>query len=262
LSLLFRALNHRKKLVGLIFAHKQKNITVTLHVSEAMDLAPILILLTGFALGLGHSLDPDHVVAVSTLLCNNMSLRKSILSATAWGTGHSIVLFLVGLLVLTLRVVIPESVVVLFEFAAGVLLVILGALVVKPLIAERIHTHRHSNQEDTHTHLDAHLTNSSKEQTHLLRSAITGVLQGLGGSAALMLVTLTTVSSVELGLVFILVFGAGVVLGMAGIACLVSSLLAYTASHLERVHKAIKAATGSASIILGVFIIAQVVFQL
>jgi cytochrome c biogenesis protein CcdA len=226
------------------------------------EVTSILILLTGFALGLGHSLDPDRVVAVSALLCNNTSLRKSIVSATAWGAGHSVILFLVGLLVLILRVAIPESFVTLFEFAGGVLLVILGILVVKPLIAERIHTHQHGNRENTHTHMHVHLTDSSKGHTHLHRSAITGVLQGLEGSAALMLVTLTTVSSAELGLVFILVFGAGVILGMVGIACLISSLLAYTISHLEKVHKAIKAATGSVSIVFGVFIIAQVALQL
>ncbi|MGZ4850219.1 MAG: hypothetical protein ACXV2C_02425 [Candidatus Bathyarchaeia archaeon] len=226
------------------------------------DVSSILILLTGFALGLGHSLEPDHVVAVSTLLCNTKSLRKSIASATAWGAGHSVVLFLVGLLVLILRVVIPESVVALFEFAGGFLLVVLGILVEKSLIAERTHTHQHGNHNHSHTHLHTHLTDSSEGHSHLRRSAVTGVLQGLGGSAALMLVTLTTVSSVELGLVFILIFGVGVILGMVGIACLVGSLLAYTASRLEKVHKAIKAVTGSASIVFGVFLIAQVLFQL
>lgn len=225
------------------------------------EAASILLLLTGFALGLGHSLDPDHVVAVSTLLCNNTRLRKSIVSATAWGAGHSVTLFLVGLLVLVLRVVIPENVATLFEFAGGVLLIILGVLVVKPLIAERICPHLHGNQENAHMHHHTHLTDS-EGHTHLHRSTVTGVLQGLGGSAALMLVTLTTVSSAGLGLVFILVFGAGVILGMVGIACLISPIIAFTASRMEKVHEAIMAVTGSASIVFGVFIIAQVAVQL
>jgi high-affinity nickel permease len=103
-----------------------------------MDLSIIFILLTGLGLGLAHSLDPDHVVAVSALLCNNKSLRKSITSATVWGVGHSAVLFIIGLLVLTLSVVIPQSVLKLFDCAAGILLIILGTLVVRQLIAERI----------------------------------------------------------------------------------------------------------------------------
>src|SRR5665647_606605 len=102
-----------------------------------MDLSIIFILLTGLGLGLGHSLDPDHVVAVSTLVCNNKSLRKSIASATVWGIGHSAVLLVIGLLVLTLSVVIPQSVLKVFDCAAGVLLIILGVMVVRPLIAEK-----------------------------------------------------------------------------------------------------------------------------
>ena len=79
----------------------------------------------------------------------------------------------------------------------------------------------------------------------------------MGGSAALMLVTLSTVNSVEVGAVFIFLFGVGVVLGMVGIACLVGSVIAYTASNLEKVHKVIKALTGSASIVFGIVIIAS-----
>ncbi len=227
-----------------------------------MDLSIIIILLTGLGLGLAHSLDPDHVVAVSTLLCNNKSLRKSITSAMVWGAGHSVVLFIIGLLVLTLSVVIPQSVIKLFDATAGVLLMILGALVLRSLIAERIrhhqitheHTHSHPHSHP-HTHSHDHDNENHHGHNHLHKSAITGALQGLGGSAALMLVTLSTVNSVEIGLIFILLFGVGVILGMVGIACLVGSVMAYTASNLEKVHKIIKALTGTASIVLGIVIV-------
>jgi len=227
-----------------------------------MDLSIIFILLTGLGLGLAHSLDPDHVVAVSTLLCNNKSLRKSITSATLWGIGHSTVLFIIGLLVLTLSVVIPQSVLKLFDCAAGVLLIILGVLVLKPLIAKRIrsnqiiheHTHFHPHSHP-HSQSQNHAIDNHHGHAHLHKSALTGAIQGLGGSAALMLVTLSTVNSVETGLFFILLFGVGVILGMVGIACLVGSVMAYTASNLERVHNIIKALTGLASIVFGIVII-------
>jgi hypothetical protein len=70
-----------------------------------------------------------------------------------------------------------------------------------------------------------------------------------------MLVTLTTVSTVELGLIFILVFGLGVIASMICIAGLIGSIIAYTATNLEKIHKIIVAATGSASIIIGTLII-------
>jgi cytochrome c biogenesis protein CcdA len=223
-----------------------------------MDLSIVLILLTGLGLGFGHSLDPDHVVAVSTLLCNNKSLRKSIVSATVWGIGHSAVLFIVGLLVLTLSIVIPESVVNLFDCAAGVLLIVLGALVIRPLIAERISSQQAASPEHTNPNSNSYPTSHAAHEhthAHLHKSAFTGALQGLGGSAALMLVTLSTVNSVEIGAIFIFLFGVGVILGMVSISCLVGSIIAYTASNLEKVHKIIKILTGSFSIVFGIFII-------
>jgi ABC-type nickel/cobalt efflux system permease component RcnA len=226
-----------------------------------MDLSIIFILLTGLGLGLGHSLDPDHVVAVSALVCNNKSLRKSITSATFWGVGHSAVLLVIGLLVLTLSVVIPQAVLKLFDCAAGVLLIILGVLVVRPLIAEKINPHQGTayghNHSHTHPHSHTHEHDNEREHSHshLHKSAFTGALQGLGGSAALMLVTLSTVNSVMIGTAFIFLFGFGVILGMVGVACLVGSVIAYTASNLAKVHKLIKALTGSASIVFGIVII-------
>ena len=161
--------------------------------------------------------------------------------------------------------VIPSSVLRLFDCAAGVLLIILGAFVLRTLIAERIHpeqiihehTHSHPHSH-LHSHSHDHANDNHHAQAHLHRSALTGALQGLGGSAALMLVTLSTVNSVGIGLVFICLFGAGVILGMVGIATLVGSIIAYTASNLEKVHKIIKALTGSVSIVFGIVIIVYV----
>jgi cytochrome c biogenesis protein CcdA len=220
-----------------------------------MDLSIIFILLTGLGLGLGHSLDPDHVVAVSTLVCNNKSLRKSIASATVWGIGHSAVLLVIGLLVLTLSVVIPQSVLKVFDCAAGVLLIILGVMVVRPLIAEKISPHQGTPYGHNHSHTHEYDNKQEHSHSHLHKSAFTGALQGLGGSAALMLVTLSTVNSVMIGTAFIFLFGVGVILGMVGVACLVGSVIAYTASNLEKVHKLIKVLTGSASIVFGIVII-------
>jgi ABC-type nickel/cobalt efflux system permease component RcnA len=224
-----------------------------------VDVSSFLIVAIAFVLGLGHSLDPDHVVAVSTLICKNTSLRKSVVSATAWGAGHSAILLVVGLLVLGLRVAIPESVVQLFELAAGIMLIALGILVLRPLLTHKL---RHRElQEKANSQTPTSLDAPSHGHSHVHKSALTGVLQGLAGSAAIMLVTLTTVNSLELGLVFILVFGAGVILGMVSIACLISSLLNYTASRIKKVHEKIGAITGTLSIGFGAFIITQILLQ-
>jgi cytochrome c biogenesis protein CcdA len=231
-----------------------------------MDLSTVAVLLTGLGLGFLHSLDPDHVVAVTALVCNNKSLRKSIASATVWGMGHSTVLLVAGFAVLILRIAIPESVVDIFELAAAALLLILGIYVLRPLAIEIIHNLRRKTRiAHTHSHTHAHSHVHSLEAVaeheshkHLHKSAITGVVQGLGGSAALVLVTITTVSTLEMGLSFMFVFGIGVILGMVGIVCLLGSLITYTAMRSERVHKMIMAVTGSLSIAFGMGIILNI----
>jgi ABC-type nickel/cobalt efflux system permease component RcnA len=228
-----------------------------------LEVEAALLVATGFALGLAHAVDPDHIVAVSTLLCKNPNLRKSLVSATAWGAGHSATLLVVGLLVLALRVTIPPSVVSIFELAAAVMLIVMGAWVLKPFL-----TGKHLQAEHKHVHSHTHMDSEGKVQSHvhiheeghghLHRSVFTGFLQGLAGSATIMLVTLTTVDSAELGLVFILVFGIGLILGMVGIACIINSIMSFTASRLERAHEKIQAVTGTISIAFGVFLALQV----
>jgi cytochrome c biogenesis protein CcdA len=232
-----------------------------------VNAAALLIIATGLMLGLGHSLDPDHIVAVSTILCKCTSLRKSIVAATAWGAGHSITVLVVGLLVLALSVSIPESILRLFDAAAGAMLLVLGAILLRPIIAQKIHMRHHHLGEPSigaHSHLYGSSHNHSHDHTHshVHKSALTGALQGLAGSAALMLVTLTTVSSVPLGLAFIAVFGVGVILGMVCISLAISSVLRYTAARLEKVHEIISIVTGSISIGFGLFLILQVVLSL
>lgn len=242
-----------------------------------MDLSAIIILLTGLGLGFVHSLDADHIVAVTALVCNNKSLRKSVTSATVWGIGHSAILLIVGLVVLILRITIPESVVNIFEFAAAVLLIVLGAYVLKPLIHElnhrrqhkagiaHPHPHTHTRNHESHEHAHPHMhilphshhheADEGEGNGRHLKSAFTGALQGLGGTAALMLVTLATVNTLEMGVGFIVIFGVGVILGMISVVCILGSILTYTATRLEKVHRIILAVTGSVSIAFGIGLI-------
>lgn len=221
-----------------------------------VEFASALMWAIGFVLGLEHSLDADHVVAVSTILSNCRNLRRSLILALSWGLGHTITLFFAGLFVLALRIMIPESVGRLFEFAVGIMLILLGISVVKALIADKIHLHRHAHGEYTHAHFHSHSATESHNHAH--KSLFAGVLQGMAGSAALMLLTLSTVNSVTLGLIYILIFGIGVILGMLIIGGLIGSLLIFAAVHLNKIHEMIRAITGLASICLGTFIIIEI----
>ncbi|MBI3950527.1 MAG: hypothetical protein HY314_08745, partial [Acidobacteria bacterium] len=98
------------------------------------DAALMSALGLGFVLGLKHALDADHIVAVSTIVSEHQSLARSSLIGTFWGIGHTASLLLVGLAVIGLRMTIPERVALSLEFAVAVMLIVLGANLVRKSI--------------------------------------------------------------------------------------------------------------------------------
>src|SRR5262245_24136992 len=80
----------------------------------------------GFALGVRHALDPDHLVAVSTIVSRNKSIARSSVAGAFWGAGHTASLFICGSIVLALRLQIPDSFVATAERAVAMMLVLLG----------------------------------------------------------------------------------------------------------------------------------------
>jgi hypothetical protein len=218
-----------------------------------------LVLVVALVLGFEHAFDADHIVAISTILSDSKSLRRSLLLGTVWGLGHSVTIFIVGGVVLVLRVMIPQSIENLFEGAAGVVLIILGAYVIRGLIIEKA-AFAKSSTADPHLHpASPQQTHSGHNHTH--KSLLAGAIQGLGGSAALMLVALSTVGSATIGVVFIAIFASGVIIGMLGIGALIGGLLVFTALHVEKIHQTIKAIAGCVSIGFGIFIILTILLM-
>lgn len=212
----------------------------------------ITLLGLGFILGLKHALDADHVVAVSTIVSQVRGLKKSSLIGAAWGVGHSTTLLLVGLVILIFKLVIPNKVALFFEILVGFILVILGIGVLIKAIKEKIHLHKHKHDNTVHTHFHSH--KESPSHIHMHKSFMVGMAHGLAGSAALMLLVLTTVKSVSWGLSFILIFGAGSILGMFILSGILSLPFLLTAK-FEKIHNNIKILVGIISIILGFTII-------
>lgn len=211
-----------------------------------------LILGIGFLLGLEHAFDADHVVAVSSIICNSKSMKKSLMLGTVWGLGHTITIFLAGVIVLGLRIAIPTGFVQLFELIAGIMLIFLGIYVIRGLLVDRARLSHSTNDENNAQPLENH------KASHAHGSLFAGALQGLGGSAALMLVTLSTVGSAAIGIIFIAIFGLGVILGMLIVGALIGGLLVFTAIHLNKIHDTIRAITGCISIGFGIFIITSI----
>jgi sulfite exporter TauE/SafE len=208
----------------------------------------------GFLLGARHALDADHIVAVSTLLTDHPTWKRSGSVGFWWGMGHTATLLAVGLTVIWFKVSIPDRVAERLEFAVGVMLVLLGGSLALTLVRERWHVHLHRHDGGSHAHLHSHRLRADHRHGHwfAVKPVLVGMVHGLAGSAALMLLVLAAVQSAWEGMAYILVFGVGSIAGMVCVGMLISLPLAVSASWGRGVQAALQGLASLGSIGLGV----------
>ncbi len=176
------------------------------------------ILSIGFLLGLRHALDGDHLAAVATLLAKRPTIKTSGFIGLCWGVGHTFVLLLVGITMVALDVTIPPAFSQIASRIVGVMLVLLGGSLVWNIVRERWHVHAHQHDDTTHVHFHSHRVGYDHTHDHLLRRGfkpmMVGMVHGLAGSAAVVLVIVSNVKSLWGVVGTLLIFGLGSVLGM------------------------------------------------
>ena len=221
------------------------------------ELTTISVLLIGFLLGLQHAVEADHLAAVSTIVSEKKSLLSASIVGGFWGVGHTISLFAVGLAVILLKLQIPASFETTIEACVGVMLVLLGVNAIRKLFAaETFHAHTHAHGEREHVHFHIHEEKQAGSHHRFgPRSIFIGMLHGLAGSAALMLLLIPTISSPALALVYILVFGFGSILGMMAMSFLIGLPLHFTASRFKLINSGIRLFAGLFSLGLGALMI-------
>jgi ABC-type nickel/cobalt efflux system permease component RcnA len=227
-----------------------------------MDTSIGAALTLGFVLGLRHALDPDHLVAVSTIVSEHKSVARSSLVGTFWGLGHTASLLGIGVVILLLRASIPEHFEPWMEAPVAAMLIVLGISATWRAFRERgwqVHTHTHSHADGaphTHVHLHAHEQHDHKHR--LLRMGrkpfLVGLVHGVAGSAALTLAVLTTIPSIALGLLYIAVFGIGSIGGMLLMSAMIGLPFAVTARRFSVVNGGIRLFAGVFSVLFGLML--------
>src|SRR5713226_1977871 len=221
----------------------------------------VTVLALGFVLGLKHALDPDHVVAVSTIVGESNSVKRSSLVGTFWGLGHTMSLLLVGIVVIALKVQISDRAALWIEFPVALMLILLGLkAMIKPLRGWKVHIHRHSHDGSSHIHL--HLHRPGEEHAHRHRHVIgfgarpffVGMVHGMAGSAALMILVLATIPSALAGLLYIAVFGLGSVGGMLIMSSLISMPFVLTRKRFRLLSEGLQVTVGLFSLSFGLFL--------
>jgi len=227
------------------------------------------LLLMGLLIGMRHALEADHLAALASLGGRKQSVSHAIRQGVTWGVGHTLTLFLVGSAVILMESAVPPQLAAGLEVAVGIMLVLLGVDVLRRLITQKIHFHSHQhNQQCVHFHAHSHAGEernrhqvSSHDHQHTegfpVRALLVGLMHGMAGSAALTVLTLQTVESPLMGLVYILLFGVGSIIGMA----LLSTVIVIPLHHLEKrlawLHGGFQLMVGSATTVLGVLVIYQ-----
>lgn len=224
------------------------------------DMSIIAVLTFGFLLGLKHAVEADHLAAVSTIVAERKNAFSSAIVGGFWGVGHTVSLLLIGAAVILLKVQISETVEARLEAVVGVMLIVLGANAIRKLVQKsEIHIHRHDHDGHEHTHIHAHGEEQKSKNHHFVRlsprSILIGMVHGLAGSAALMLLIVPTISSPIVALAYILIFGVGSVLGMMLMSLILGLPLHLTAGKFDLLNKGILAAAGLFSFGLGALIV-------
>jgi len=249
----------------------------------------LAIIGVGFLLGVRHATDPDHVIAVTTIVSRQQSVRQAGVIGALWGLGHTITIVLVGTGIIVFHLAIPARIGLAMELAVGLMLIVLGVMNLTGVtrwITERFtpehgagvvhsHVHRHGGEAHVHVHAhepDVHLGLEERPQGpfqqllarvglyQLLRPLAVGIVHGLAGSAAVALLVLTAIRDPRWAIAYLLVFGLGTIAGMMLITMILGAPFALTGKRFASLNRSLGFASGVISIAFGLFIMFQIGF--
>lgn len=249
----------------------------------------LTVLVLGFLLGMRHATDPDHVIAVGTIVARHQTTRAAALIGFAWGLGHSLSILLVGSAIVAFSWVIPTRVGLSMELTVALMLIVLGLANlwhIPRLFGGRVapadggaghaHTHAHRHGDYVHTHPHRHDPESHPhrpDQTplawldrhfggvalyHLVRPLVVGIVHGLAGSATVALLVLTAIGNAWWSIFYLVIFGAGTIAGMMLITVAMALPFAFSSGHSAWFAGRLRLASGLISVGFGCLLVYQI----
>jgi len=230
------------------------------------SLSMMAVLSIGLVFGLKHATEVDHVVAISTIVSRHRNVFHSAFVGALWGAGHTVSLLIVAAVVLSLRVAIPEVVSGWLEFGVAIMIIGLGISALRRALRQNAHVHVHQHSHDglshTHIHFHEHETKhqpvAQSQHSHAVsrlgwKPVLIGMMHGLAGSGALMLLVLTQISSAWLGFFYVAMFGVGSIAGMLLMSGLIGLPFAFSSRKLTHLHQGLQTAAAVFSICFGLW---------
>jgi hypothetical protein len=227
------------------------------------------ILGLGFLLGMQHALEADHIAAVSSIAARRTDIGDIVRHGLTWGLGHTLTLFVFAGAAILLGHAIPEQLARPLETAVGIMLVGLGGHVLWRLWRDRVHFHRHGHGDGTvHIHAHSHggetVPHARAAHGHAhgfrWRTLLVGLMHGMAGSAALLVLVVSQASSPAVGLGYVALFGIGSMVGMGALSTVIAVPLAVSARWLTWAHRGLQGAVGVITTAIGVATIVATAF--
>jgi hypothetical protein len=253
------------------------------------------IVLLGFFLGMRHATDPDHVIAVTTIVSRERTMLHAALIGAFWGLGHTVTILMVGSAIILFNLTIPPRLGMSMELSVGLMLILLGLMNLTGIMRRAIewvtirrlgpgaHSHVVLGRSMIHTHdEDGGPVPAGSESVfggvaelgaqwrprwlktlglfHIARPLTVGIVHGLAGSAAVALLVLTTIHRPAWAIGYLLVFGLGTIAGMMLITAAIAIPFAYTLQHFVRLNRGLAMASGMLSLSFGLFLCYQIGF--
>jgi high-affinity nickel-transport protein len=218
---------------------------------------PLTLLALGFALGMRHATDSDHVVAVTTIVSREKHVGRAAWIGALWGVGHTATLVAVGLPIVVFGLVVPVKLSQSLEFSVALMLMALGVLNLAEYF-RRLHPVRHERETRPSARHFARFALLGRP--HALRSLGIGVVHGLAGSAAVALLVLSEVRSAVWAALYLLLFGVGTIAGMACVTAAVAAPLSLASARSERLAPHFAWISGVLSLGFGAFLVYQTGF--
>ncbi|HEV7634063.1 MAG TPA: urease accessory protein [Bradyrhizobium sp.] len=226
------------------------------------------ILGLGFLLGMQHALEADHIAAVSSIAARRTHVGDIVKHGLTWGLGHTLSLFVFAGVAIVLGRAIPDELARPLETAVGIMLVGLGAHVLWRLWRDRVHFHRHGHDDGTvhihaHSHAGETVAHARAAHTHThgfrWRTLLVGLMHGMAGSAALLVLAASRASNPAAGLGYVALFGIGSMVGMGALSTVIAVPLAISARWLTVANRGLQGAVGVVTIAIGITTIAETV---
>jgi len=249
----------------------------------------LAILAIGFLLGMRHATDPDHVIAVSTIVSRERSIVKAGWIGILWGIGHTLTIIVVGTAIILFGLAIPVRVGLTMEFSVGLMLILLGVLNLTGAIrylsekfspahpkvtgdhahihehGSQMHLHWHSHQPGKEHHAESLAPPKWAERSatrlgvfHTVRPLFVGLVHGLAGSAAVALLVLTTIREARWAVLYLLIFGAGTIAGMMLITAAIALPFSFAGYKFAWLNRSLVFGSGLLSLVFGFFVCYQI----